>query len=433
VALLNSERSEPSPLSACRQRILAAVPDKRHVILDYVTRMANPFSRTCRSLANDTSRYAFFAWGLAALLFAAWLGWLLFGRVTVYVLSDSARLEVTQAAHPIAALLPGKILSTSVQLGRHVEAGEVLVEFDARSERLRLKEEEARLSSIPPQLQALRRQLADEEQAATQAQAAASSAVEQARARRQEADAAAGFAEETLRRITQLSVSGRVAEIEVSRARAEAMKARSAAEALSFEIKRLSADALGKVKDRSAALESLRQDIAELQGQSDLTTATIERLREEIEKHIIRAPVAGEIGEAPQLDVGAYVDEGGVLASIVPTGKLRAVADFAPAQVVGRVAPGQSARMRLDGFPWAQFGVVTLKVERVASEIRDGHIRVELSPDPQGSSKLLRHGLPGSVEVAIERTTPVSLVLRVVGQTLSRPMRADEQSARLGR
>ncbi len=395
--------------------------------------MANPFSRTSRSLANDTSRYALLAWGLAASLFAAWLGWLLFGQVTVYVLSDSARLEVTRAAHPIAALLPGKILLTSIQLGRHVEAGEVLVEFDARSERLRLKEEQTRLSSIPPQLQALRRQLADEEQAASQAQTAASSAVEQARARQKEAGAAASFAEETLHRLSQLSASGPVAEIDVSRARAEAVKARSAADALSFEIKRIAADARGKVNERSAALESLRQDIAELQGQGDLTTVTIERLREDIEKHIIRAPVAGEIGEAPTLDVGAFVDEGGVLASIVPTGKLRAVADFAPARVVGRVVPGQHARMRLDGFPWAQFGAVGLEVESVASEIHDGLIRVELTPDPQSNSNLLRHGLPGSVEVAIERTTPVSLVLRVVGQMLSRPARADEQSVRSDR
>jgi len=360
-------------------------------------------------------------------MLVAWLCWLSFANVTVYEMSESARLEVAQAAHPISALLPAKILSTSVRLGRQVEAGEVLVEFDARSERLRLEEEEARLRSIPPQLRALEKQLADEEQAAGQAQTVTSSAVEHARARYQEALAAASFAEENSRRLSQLSASGRVAEIEVLRARAEAVKARSAADALSFEIDRLKADSHGKASERSAALEALRREVAELKGESELATATIARLRQDIEKHIIRAPVTGIIGEAPSLDVGAFVDEGGVLASIVPSGRLRVVAEFVPERVLGRVTPGQPARMRLDGFPWAQFGTVALKVEHMASEIRGGRIRMELVPDSGQDPKLLQHGLPGSVEVAIERTTPLMLALQAAGQRLSKPAQLERQ------
>lgn len=396
--------------------------------LDLISFMATSFSRTCRSLTNDSSRYPFLIWGLVTAMLAAWLCWLTFANVTVYEVSESARLEVAQAAHPISALLPAKILSTSVRLGKQVEAGEVLVEFDARSERFRLEEEEARLRSIPPQLQALEKQLADEEQAANQAQTVTSSAVEHARARYQEALATASFAEENSRRLSQLSASGRVAEIEVLRARAEAVKSRSAADALSFEIHRLRADAHGKASERSAALEALRREVAELKGESELATAAIARLRQDIEKHIIRAPVAGVIGEAPSLDVGAFVDEGGVLASIVPSGRLRVVADFVPERVLGRVAPGQSARMRLDGFPWAQFGTVALKVERMASEIRGGRIRVELVPDAEQDPRLLQHGLPGSVEVEIERTTPLMLALRAAGQRLSKPAQPERHA-----
>ncbi len=388
--------------------------------------MATSFSRTCRSLANDSPRYALVIWSLVAALLVAWLCWLSFANVTTYELSMSARLEVARAAHPIAALLPAKFRSTSVRLGRHVEAGLVLVDFDASSERLRLEEEEARLRAIPPQLQALQKQLAEEQNAAEQAQRVAASAVEHARARYQEALATANFADENARRLEQLSASGRVAEIELLRARAEAVKARSAADARSFEIKRLEADSHGKSSERSASLEALRREVAELQGQSELAKASIARLRQEIEKHIIRAPVAGVIGEAPQLDVGAFVDEGGVLGSVVPSGNLRVVAEFVPEQVMGRVAPGQTARMRLDGFPWAQFGTLALKVERMASEIRGGRIRVELVPEPGQDLRLLQHGLPGSVEIAVERTTPLVLALRAAGQRLSQSAQLPE-------
>jgi membrane fusion protein (multidrug efflux system) len=78
--------------------------------------------------------------------------------------------------------------------------------------------------------------------------------------------------------------------------------------------------------------------------------------------------------------------------------------------------------MRLDGFPWAQYGTIPVKVDRVAREIRDGLVRVEFLPDSQGvSNPLLQHGLIGSVEVEIERASPAVLTLRAAGQTLAKP------------
>jgi len=386
--------------------------------------MANAFSRTQRSLANDTSGRALAVWALVLVLLAAWLGWSLFTHVTVYEVSTSARLEVEHAAHAATALLPGRILSSSVQLGQRVKAGQVLVEFDARSERLRLAEEQTRLRAIPPQLQALQRQLADQENADARAGTAASSAVEQARARYQEALAAANFADDNARRLTQLSTTGRVAQIDAMRAGTDAAKARAAAAALGFEVTRLSATGLGGAAEKRASLQSLRRELAALLGEQELVTATIARLQQDIEKHLIRAPVAGTIGEAPSLEAGAFVDEGGLIASIVPAGNMKVVAEFAPARVLGRVSPGQTARMRLDAFPWAQFGTLALEVEHVASEVRNGRIRVELAPHGNNDRRLLQHGLPGTVEVAIERTTPALLALRAAGQMVTRPAQA---------
>ena len=58
----------------------------------------------------------------------------------------------------------------------------------------------------------------------------------------------------------------------------------------------------------------------------------------------------------------------------------------------------------------------------VASEIRDGRVRVELAahPDP-GSQIPLQHGLPGTVEVQVERISPVMLVLRAAGRLVAEP------------
>ena len=61
-------------------------------------------------------------------------------------------------------------------------------------------------------------------------------------------------------------------------------------------------------------------------------------------------------------------------------------------------------------------------ITNVASEIRDGSIRVELALDAHSDSRIpLQHGLPGSVEVEIETLSPANLVLRTAGSLLAGP------------
>jgi membrane fusion protein (multidrug efflux system) len=76
--------------------------------------------------------------------------------------------------------------------------------------------------------------------------------------------------------------------------------------------------------------------------------------------------------------------------------------------------------MRLDGFPWAQYGSIDATVSRVATEIRDGVVRIEFTPAHIGNPVgIMQHGVPGVVEVAIERAAPAFLVFRAAGLLLS--------------
>ena len=120
---------------------------------------------------------------------------------------------------------------------------------------------------------------------------------------------------------------------------------------------------------------------------------------------------------------GAVVQEGEKLGSIVPSGRLVVAAQFLPDAALGRIRPGQPATLRLDGFPWSEFGSVSAIVARVAQEIREGTVRVELTIHARSTFRgKLEHGMPGSLEVAVERLTPLALVMRTAGQALtSRP------------
>jgi multidrug resistance efflux pump len=172
--------------------------------------------------------------------------------------------------------------------------------------------------------------------------------------------------------------------------------------------------------------------VTRLAGEMVTTAATVERLAHEIERRRIRAPMAGRLGEVAGLHIGTVVGEGDRLAAVVPHGDLQVVADFQPPSALGRIRPGQPARLRLEGFPWMQYGSLAATVKRVASEMRNGHIRVELSLDPDRASPIpLQHGLPGTVEVQVERLAPATLVLRAAGKLLARPVAESQGERRL--
>lgn len=382
--------------------------------------MPSQFSRTTRSLANDTSRYAMLAWLLGGALLACWLAWFVWGEVTVYEISRQARLEVQQAPHALSSLLAGRVVSTTLVIGQQVRAGDVLIELDASSERLRLKEEETRLAAIPPKIKSLQTEMALMEQAKTDDVRSAFAAMESAQFRTKEATAAVDFAKDNERRLKAESESGGVAKVEALRALSETQKLSASRDALTSDVRKLNADAQTRGRQQQAQIENLRRTVVSLEGEQVTARVTIERLKVEIGKHSLRAPVSGRIGEVVPMRAGGYVGEGQKLATIVPSGELVILADFNPATALGRLRAGQEARMRLEGFPWTQYGTVSAKVGRVASEIREGLVRVELTVELSTvASGLMQHGLPGAVEISVEKTSPAILVLRAAGQMLS--------------
>jgi len=106
----------------------------------------------------------------------------------------------------------------------------------------------------------------------------------------------------------------------------------------------------------------------------------------------------------------------------VPSGQLKAIAYFPPSTALGRIRQGQAAHLRLDGFPWIQYGSIAALVSNVASEMRDGRIRVELRLTPDPASRIpFQHGMPGSVEIEVASASPAVLVMRTTGQWLAGP------------
>jgi multidrug resistance efflux pump len=380
------------------------------------------FSRSMRALGADRFQHSLGTLVGVGIFFAAALGWALLGRVAVYEVSHHARIEVEREVHPVAAPVPGRVIASHLVLGQAVQAGELLVELDAEGPRLQLQEEHARIAAVRHRLEALQEETKTEEAAWPKEQQAARAGVAEARSRQQEAETATRFADQEAQRVRRLSAQGLVPKAELERATAEAEQKKSAAAALAQAVTRLDLELQAKEKSHEARLAKLKSEAVLLEGEADTRTESTRRIEYEISQRRVLAPVAGQVAEIANLRAGSFVKDGDKLAAVVPPGALRAVAQFPPASAVGRIRAGQPSRLRLDGFPWTQYGSVSARVTTVGHEPRDGLIRVEFAVDPRSAPRIpFQHGLPGTIEVTVERVAPATLVLRTIGKRLTAP------------
>jgi membrane fusion protein (multidrug efflux system) len=379
----------------------------------------NSFHRVKHSLRADNGLKSVAGVLVALGLGTAWLVWGSQARITRYELSESARLELDGAAYPVQANAAGRLVSSKLVLGREVHAGDILAELDDDDEWLILQQERTHLKSLEPQVAALREQMQSEGQGQSDEQSVLNLSIEAGRAQYREAHTQAILAAHEAERAQRLRADGIMSEADAQRALTDAEAKRAAAERFRLILSRLTPEQDVRERDREARQKQILSEIAKVEAEMATSSATIRRLEFEIGQRLIRAPVSGRLGECAPLRPGVHINQGQQLGVILPRGKLQVIAEFQPADALGKVHPGQHATLRLQGFPWAQFGTVPAEVSRVAGDIRDGKVRVELAVNPVVRSRIpLQHGLPGSVEVEIERISPLALVLRSAGQVL---------------
>ncbi|MDZ3992445.1 HlyD family secretion protein [Pseudomonas sp. Teo4] len=260
---------------------------------------------------------------VAAVLVLA-VGWLAF-RSSDAAFTDNAyvRGDVTS----MAAKVSGYVTAVEVEDNQQVKAGDVLFRIDDRDYRAHLAQAEANLKAAEARLTDV-----DAQTRLQQAQ------IRQAEAQRQAAMAERQLANKTHERSRKLIQFSAVSQALVDQTDA----ARSSAEAA--------------LTAAAATLDAQRQRIAVLDAQREAAVAAIaqaEAARDlsliELEHTVVRAPVAGVIGNR-QVRVGRFVTQGGALLDLVPVEGVWIVANFKETQLE-HIQPGQRARVTLDGYP----------------------------------------------------------------------------------
>lgn len=378
-----------------------------------------PFSQSESLLAGGGFRRWFLRLGLLALFLLAWGGWFACAEIRLYEVATEARLETVAEVHPVDAPLGGRIVAVHARLGEEVAAGDPLFDLDAENAQFELAEAETRLASLERQLASIAgerelvsRLLAFERDAGDERLRAAT-------LDRQVEEIVGRGAESEHERARRLHELGLLSDLDRQRYLGEVEKSRARAEAESADLDVLRTAQRQQQTELEARAAHLEHEQVTVEGEAAELSTHIEHLRHEIAERRVAAPVAGRVARLAEIRVGAVVAAGERLADVLPEGAIRAVAWFPPS-ALGRLAPGQPAWLRLDAYPWTDFGALEATIDKVAGEPDGGRLRAELAlaSAPPGVSP--RHGLTATAEVAVEALTPARWVLRAAGGSVDR-------------
>jgi len=381
--------------------------------------MPIPFSRSLRAMRGHSLGRELAFYLIFSLNGAAWIAWLLFAKVSLYEVSRSARVEAQQRAHEVDAPFDSTIQQIHLALGQRVKAGEALVKLEATPEELQLQEQTARANSKPTLLKSLKGEIAVSQEAVAFSKAARAASLQEAEAHLREAEAAAALSEAKAQKYEHLQADGIISQLDAMQQTAEARRNRAFEESLRKTLERIREESSREITDREARLAELQKQAAELRATQTIDEAEETRLRQEVARRTILAPDDGVIGEVTELRRGSFAAAGTRLATIIPDGHLQVSGEFDTQTALGRIRPGQLARLRLFSFPWAEYGQIPLRVSRVSDEPRDGAIRVECELSNDIPSLInVQHGLTGILEVETGKVSPAALILREAGYRL---------------
>jgi HlyD family type I secretion membrane fusion protein len=326
------------------------------------------------------------------LLFAAW-AW--FGH-TDEVAQARGKLIPKGEVFQVHAVDSGKVVRIAVQEGQTVAAGQVLVELDTELARKDVERLEHLLQSS--QLELLQTQgLLDK----TKLQAETRAAIAKTTLNMQEAAIAqsknnavnnqdllsqfqtdARAQEERLQRLKPLTQQGAIsqenlfaAEQQLRDRQRSITERQNALQQTQAEASRLQIELAQKQEEaRQSQLEAQQQiqqltvKLTELQAKVKETQILLEETKAKLRQRFLRAPANGVILALNVRRSGVYTQPGQTIAEIAPQGQPLVISASLPSSEMGFVKVGLPVNVKLDAYPYQDYGIVSGRVSAISSD-----------------------------------------------------------------
>jgi len=278
----------------------------------------------------------------------------------------------------VAPQTSGKVVAVGVDIGSHVQRGQMLVRLDDAELKLRVDQAVAQVG----QAKAAVKQ-AEEKIGLRPGQTFDPNRVAEVAAAKVTFD----LAEKNLRRAEKLIESG-----DVSRSFYDDQRARRDQLKEQYEV------ALAQARQNYAAVEVARTNVANAEAQLALA-------RKNLSYANIPAPIDGYVSERTA-DLGEYVSPQQKVATIVRTNPLRIRIDI-PEQAIPEVRVGQAVSVTTSAWPDKNFAG---RVARIAPNVSATSRTLTVEAEIENSGGALKPGQFATVRILQERAEPAVLV-----------------------
>ena len=255
------------------------------------------------------------------------------------VVVATGSLQAIGASRPIMSPSAGVVSQIYAKEGQSVKAGEPLLRFDPEVN-------QNRKVTLEEQIRLERKRFDEQERAFSAREQSL-----QARMRSQQASLETERV--ILTQIEPLAKEGGIQMVQI-------LQQSNKIQELTSEI----AQSEANVREVQAELVRLRQE--SLRNISDLERQLVET-KKALEYEVLRAPVGGMVFELKPSSPGYAATANETLLKVVPRGTLEAKV-YLNNRDVGFAKPGQEAQVRVDAFPFTQFGAIPGRLKTVGTD-----------------------------------------------------------------
>ncbi|NBP32574.1 MAG: HlyD family efflux transporter periplasmic adaptor subunit [Synechococcaceae bacterium WB6_1B_055] len=269
-------------------------------------------------------------------------------------------LEPAGAVKPIKAVQSAVVEEIFVKEGQVVEPGQPLIRFDT-------DKSQAQKSNVS-------RQLLIEQQRILEQANASRARLENLQAKRQSLISKRDSEklsllnqEDILRRLDYLTKQGGMGLVQYMQEKDKGQQMRSQI-----------AQTEAAIRQTDAELDEVSSDLLKQRKESDRQLSDLERQRvevkEQLQTELLKSPVRGQVFDLTPTSKGYAVAPNEPLLKIVPLDKLQAKV-YVTSKDIGFVKVGQFSEVRLDSYPFTEFGSIKGRVKRISTD--------SLPPDEQ--------------------------------------------------
>lgn len=321
--------------------------------------------------------------------------WAAIAEVDVVV---QARGRVLIEGEPvkISAPEPGMVIEAPARVGARVKKGELLLRLDA-----------LKAASEATQVDAEIRAGSAEAERHREGAASGRSVLKRVEEEREIARNSIAIVEAQVKSLKSLLDQGAASVFQVNQKEQELNEARSRIARLEAELQRGANEAAQRerqARELETRLEGLR--------------AKLEQLKESRRAMDVVSPVDGTVTQAAVLHPGRYLSTGETAITINPDDRPLIVALQIPNTSMRRLRTSMRVRMRLDAYPWQDYGQLGGELTRLDPDADDeGRYKAWVKIDagqlkgPRGV-ETLRPGLLLEADVIVERRTVLDLAIK---------------------